>query len=140
MAKNKILVVDDDEAIRKSLQDALVSEGFDVITANDGEQGLASALDQNPSLILTDLEMPVLDGMEMLKKLRASGDWGKNVPVIILTNFDTSEKIMQGIVEHEPSFYFLKSKVTPDTIIETIKDKLGRSESNEYNDEALFFN
>jgi len=107
MAKNKILVVDDDEAIRKSLQDALVSEGFDVITANDGEQGLASALDQNPSLILTDLEMPVMDGMEMLKKLRASGDWGKNVPVIILTNFDTSEKIMQGIVEHEPSFYLL---------------------------------
>jgi|SRR6185369_10050571 len=126
MAQNKILIVDDDEAIRKSVQDALVSEGFEAITANDGEQGLAAALGQQPDLILADLDMPVLGGMEMLGKLRASGDWGKNVPVIILTNFDTSEEIMQGIVKNEPSFYFIKSKINPGVIIEKIKEKLGR--------------
>ncbi len=123
--KNKILIVDDDEAIRKSLERALVSEGFETITADNGVTGLATALNKNPELILLDLKMPELGGMEMLEELRKSGDWGKKVPVIILTNYDTDEKAMQEILKHEPSFYFLKSKVDPDIIVDTIKEKLG---------------
>jgi DNA-binding response OmpR family regulator len=124
MTKAKILIVDDDEAIRKSLKDALESEVFEVITANDGVAGLASALNEKPQLILTDVKMPLLDGMGMLGELRKSGDWGKKVPVIILTNFDTDEKIMQDIVKNEPSYYFLKSKISPSIIVSTIKEKL----------------
>ena len=124
MTKTKILIVDDDEAIRKSLKDTLESGGFEVITANDGMAGLANALNEKPQLILTDVKMPLLDGMGMLAELRKSGDWGKKVPVIILTNFDTDEKIMQGIVKNEPSFYFLKSKISPSIIVDTIKEKL----------------
>jgi len=124
MTKTKILIVDDDEVIRKSLKDTLESGGFEVITANDGMAGLANALNEKPQLILTDVKMPLLDGMGMLAELRKSGDWGKKVPVIILTNFDTDEKIMQGIVKNEPSFYFLKSKISPSIIVDTIKEKL----------------
>ena len=124
MAKAKILVVDDEEMTRKSLKDALASGGFETIIANDGAAGLASALNEKPDLILTDVKMPGLDGMGMLKEIRKSGDWGKSVPVMILTNFDTDEKIMQGIVEDEPSFYFLKSKVTPTALVDKIKEKL----------------
>jgi DNA-binding response OmpR family regulator len=130
MAKNKILIVDDDEAIIKSIQDAFISAGFDVVTAGDGKQGLASALEQKPDLILTDVEMPVMGGMEMLAELRKSNDWGKGVPVIILTNFDASEETMKGIVENEPSFFLLKSKVDPNMIIGHVKEKLGMSVSN----------
>lgn len=130
MTKAKILVVDDDEAIRNSLRNAFISEGFEVTTANDGVEGLASAFNEKPQLILTDIKMPKLDGMGMLKELRKSGDWGSKVPVIILTNFDTDEKTMQDIVENDPSFYFLKSKINPSTIIDIIKEKLG---TNIYN-------
>lgn len=125
MAKNKILVVDDDEAIRKSLGDMLFSEGFEVVTANNGNEGLEKAFSEKPQLILSDVEMPFMGGMEMLKELRKGGDWGKEVPVFLLTNFDTNENIMQGIVEDEPSFYFLKAKTNPSVIIENIKEKLG---------------
>ena len=124
MIKNKILIVDDDEAIRKSLEKTLIAEGFEVITASDGVLGLESALGEKPELILTDVKMPRLDGMDMLGELRKSGDWGKKVPVIILTNFDTDEKIVKGIVKDEPSFYFLKSKINPNTIADIIKEKL----------------
>lgn len=71
--------------------------------------------------------MPVLDGMGMLKGLRASGEWGKLVPVIILTNFDTTDQTIQGIVEHEPSLYLLKSKTGLAEIVGHIKEKLGSS-------------
>jgi len=124
MIKAKILVVDDDEAIRKSLEEALLAGGFEVSTADNGASGLAAALKEKPQLILTDVKMPKMDGMEMLKKLRQGGDFGKKVPVIILTNFDTDEKIMKGIVEDEPSYYFLKSKISPGAIIDLIKEKL----------------
>jgi DNA-binding response OmpR family regulator len=124
MAKNKILVIDDDEAIRGSLKDALLVAGFEVITANDGTQGLTIALNERPDLIVTDIKMPGLDGMDLLKELRKSGDWGKEVPVILLTNFDTDEKVMKGIVEDEPSFYFMKSKTDLSVIIDKIKEKL----------------
>ncbi len=124
MAKHKILVVDDDETLRNSMESALLQDNFDVITANDGKDALAKAVNEIPDLIVTDVEMPVLDGMMMMKELRSSGEWGKKVPVIILTNYDTDENLLQGIIESEPSYYFLKSKVTPSMIIEKINEKL----------------
>lgn len=130
MVKNKILIVDDDEAISKSLKEALVSAGFDVTTAENGVVGLASALNEKPQLILTDLKMPVLDGMGMIEEVRKAGSWGETVPVIILTNFDTDEKAMQNIIKNEPSFYFLKSKINPGIIVETIREKLGGTTHN----------
>lgn len=131
MTSKKILIVDDDEAIRRSMQDALVAEEFEVITANDGVVGLTRALNERPDLILTDLKMPELGGMGMMEELRKTGEWGKTVPVIILTNFDTDEKDMQNIIKNEPSFYFLKSKINPNVIVETIKEKLGAGVSKE---------
>lgn len=113
------------------MQDALVAEEFEVITANDGVVGLTRALNERPDLILTDLKMPELGGMGMMEELRKTGEWGKTVPVIILTNFDTDEKDMQNIIKNEPSFYFLKSKINPNVIVETIKEKLGAGVSKE---------
>ncbi len=124
MVKKKILVVDDDEAVRGSMSEALKAGGFEVITAKDGKEGFAMAINSLPALIVVDVEMPEMNGMEMLKELRKSGDWGKQVPVIILTNFDTSEDTLQGIVEDEPAYYLIKSKTNPGMIIEKIKEKL----------------
>lgn len=133
MTEAKILIVDDDEAIRKSLQDALEAEGFKVITANDGVTGLVDALNEKPQLIVTDVKMPLLTGMGMLEELRKSDDWGAKVPLIVLTNFDTDENIMQNIMKYEPSYYFLKSKTSPSKIVDAIKEKLTGGTPDEKN-------
>ena len=125
MAKAKILIVDDDEAIRNSMKEALVLEGYEVVLAQDGAEGLAAMLNQHPDLIVADVEMPRLDGMSMLKEIRKAGEYGKRIPVIILTNYDTNEKTIQGIVDDEPSYYLIKSRVNPAVIIEKVKEKLG---------------
>ncbi|MFZ2205108.1 MAG: response regulator [Minisyncoccia bacterium] len=122
MEKTKILVVDDDKEIRDYFKEAFVLKGFDVVTASNGILGLESALKEKPQFILSDINMPELDGMGMLKQLRSSGDWGKKVPVIMLTNIDPNENIMKDVVESEPSFYFLKSETSPTTIIEKLKE------------------
>jgi len=92
-----------------------------VLTANDGIEGLENALNEKPQLILADVKMPRLDGIGMLKKIRSSGEWGKKIPVMILTNFDTDESNIQDLAEGEPSFYFLKAETNPDMIIDKFK-------------------
>lgn len=120
----KILLIDDDEMILKSLSSVFVKEGFGVITANDGDTGLAEALNKKPNLIITDIEMKKMDGMVMLKKIRKSGPWGEKVPVILLTNFDSDDRILKGIVDDQPSLYLLKSKISPSKILEKTKELL----------------
>jgi two-component system alkaline phosphatase synthesis response regulator PhoP len=81
MAK-KILVVEDEPGIRLSVSDELEAAGYEVFTAENGEEGLAAAERENPDLIILDLMMPVLDGSEVCKKLRTRGD---RTPIIMLT-------------------------------------------------------
>ncbi len=68
--KKKVLVVDDEQSILTLLQYNLQQAGFDVITASDGEEGKNLALKENPDLIVLDLMLPKLDGLEVCKQLR----------------------------------------------------------------------
>jgi two-component system alkaline phosphatase synthesis response regulator PhoP len=81
MAK-KVLVVEDEPGIRLSVSDELESAGYEILTAENGEKGLAAAEREKPDLIILDLMMPVLDGTEVCKKLRMRGD---RTPIIMLT-------------------------------------------------------
>jgi DNA-binding response OmpR family regulator len=81
MAK-KILIVEDDPGISLGLIDEFESEGFVVITANDGEKGLEAVRNQKPDLIILDIMLPVLDGYEVCKTLRMEGN---RTPIIMLT-------------------------------------------------------
>jgi two-component system response regulator MprA len=78
----QILVVDDDEHVRESLERTLTFEGYQVSTAGDGEQALAAIADSRPWLVVLDVQMPRLDGLEVCRRLRAAGE---DVPVLILT-------------------------------------------------------
>ena len=69
-AKPKILVVDDETHILHVVSLKLRNAGFDVITAEDGEEGLAAALEQRPDLVITDYQMPYMTGLELCKKLK----------------------------------------------------------------------
>ena len=66
----RILVIDDEEAIRDLLQRALVSAGHEVITANDGSEGLRNCIQTSPDLVLIDLYLPDCDGVELISNLR----------------------------------------------------------------------
>jgi len=81
MAK-KILIVEDDPGIALGLKDEFESEGYVVITADDGEKGLEAAKTQKPDLIILDIMLPVLDGYEVCKRLRMDGN---RTPIIMLT-------------------------------------------------------
>ena len=82
--KNKIFLVDDDRNILLSVSMALEAEGFVVETFNDGESGLKAIIKRKPDLVVLDVKMPRMDGIEVLTKLREES----NVPVIFLTSKD----------------------------------------------------
>lgn len=88
----KILLVEDQKFLIEPLTKYLSDAGFEVLQAFDGAEGLKSATDNHPDLILLDIIMPVMDGITMLKKLRED-EWGKTAKVIVLTNLTNSESL-----------------------------------------------
>ena len=116
-----LLLIEDDKIILDMYQKLLLNHGYDVRTAMDGEDGLKKALVDHPDLILLDIRMPKMDGMTVLKHLRADA-WGKDAKVIILTNLDATDNILQGVVEDHPSYYMIKSNTKPEMVLEHIKE------------------
>jgi len=124
MAK-KILIVDDDKILSKILRDGLVAGGqgkYEVFSAFDGEEGFEVALREKPDLIMTDLMMPKVTGIEFLKKLRAE-DWGKDIPVIMETQLSDLENMSEGM-ELGVKGYIIKSDYSLDTILRQVDDIL----------------
>ncbi len=118
----KILVVDDEKDLREAIATALSYEEFTVITAADGEEGLALALKEKPDLIFLDVMMPKLDGIGMLKQLRGDA-WGRDVKVVIMTVLDDMEKMAEA-VEYGASEYIMKTDISLSGIIEKAKERL----------------
>jgi DNA-binding response OmpR family regulator len=84
MARQRILVVDDEEDIRELVSYGLRREGYEVVTAPDGESALARVKERRPDLVVLDLMLPGIDGLEVCRRLRAD-DGTKAIPVIMLT-------------------------------------------------------
>ncbi len=120
----KILIVEDDNDYRSLLVDTLTMQGYVVLQAPDGEKGLGMAIKEHPDLILLDIMMPKMGGMEVLERLRHD-EWGKNASIFLLTNIDPDDSIMDKISRYTPSYYFLKKgDMLPDEIVEKIREKL----------------
>jgi DNA-binding response OmpR family regulator len=118
----KILVVEDEASLQDPLVEKLVSEGFDVVRAENGEIGLAQALDLKPDLILLDIMMPRMDGLEMLKALRQD-EWGKTAKVIVLTNGSESSSLAD-VLESDVTDYLVKVDVSLEEIVAKVRTKL----------------
>ena len=87
----KILVVEDNLDTRDLLHLHLKTEGYTVFTACDGREGLYMANAERPDLIITDINMPHIDGIQLVKQLRAQGEF-KDLPIIVLTAFGIEER------------------------------------------------
>lgn len=124
-SKKTILVVEDEISLRSALRDKLTREGFAILEAKNGEEGLGVSLREHPDLILLDIVMPVMDGMTMLKKLRED-TWGKTAKVIILTNLSESVKVAE--VMAQGSFdYLVKSDWKLEDVVKKVKERIGTS-------------
>ena len=91
----KILVVDDERNMVRLLQVNLEREGYEVVTAFDGMEGLQKARTENPDLVLLDITMPRMDGFEVLNVLKANMDTS-DMPVVILTARSKDADVFQG--------------------------------------------
>lgn len=124
MEAKKILIIEDEKAVLKALAEKAEIEGFEVFQAENGEEGVSAAEKNRPDVILLDLVMPVMTGLQALKAIRESNDYGKNVPIVILTNLDPNDKISDEISQYQPSFYIIKADMKIEDVIVKIKKLL----------------
>lgn len=90
----KILVVDDDPAVRESLRRSLIFNGYAVILATDGEEALDKIQSERPDMVILDVMMPKIDGLEVCRELRSQGD---DVPILLLTARDSVSERVAGL-------------------------------------------
>ncbi len=123
-----ILIVEDDTALRNVLVDKLTDEGFTVLQAVDGQQGLDIALEKHPALILLDIFMPHMDGITMLSKLRSADAWGKHVQILVLTN-STDAQTISRVSSFGGTDFLIKSEWSLEALVARIREKLTVTES-----------
>ena len=123
--KQKILLVEDDPFLVKMYVEKFKNEGFDVITSDNGIDGLKLALDEKIEAIILDLMIPKLSGIEFMKRLNAD-EKGKTIPVIVLTNISDKEEQFQA-KNLGAKDYLLKANLTPKQVVEKIKYFLSTS-------------
>jgi DNA-binding response OmpR family regulator len=121
--KQHILVVEDELPLRQVLADKLVDEGFEVTKAVNGQDGLIAAIETRPDLIILDLVMPVMDGLTMLEELRRDEGYGKNAPVILLTNINDQDRVAQA-TEAGSYDYLVKSDWDLDDVVKRVRARL----------------
>lgn len=118
----KILIAEDEEAMLQALVSKFEKSGFDVIPARDGAEGFEKAMKEKPDILMLDIIMPKIDGLELLKKIRED-KWGLHVPIILLTNlsdaYNVSEAGKYGVYD-----FLVKTDWRLDDIVTLVKEKL----------------
>lgn len=117
-----IAIVEDNKTIQALYKVKFEHEGFNVITADNGKDGLELAEKQTPDLILLDLRMPVMTGDEMLERLRGT-DWGANMRVVVLTNISRDEA-PRALRFLNVDRYIVKAHHTPSQIVDVVREVL----------------
>lgn len=118
----KILIVEDELPLLKIMTDRFSEQNFMVLTAQNGADGLQLALREHPNLILLDINMPVMNGIAMMEKLREDA-WGSTVPVMILTNINDSASI-STCLKYKIAKFYMKADWKLDDVVSEVKEKL----------------
>ena len=125
----KILITEDDPLMSRMYQKIFTFEGYEVIMAADGQDGLDKIRAEMPTLVLLDVMMPKLNGLEVLEKLKADPAT-KAIPVIMLTNLssqqDADNAMLKGAVK-----YIVKSEHDPKEVADMVKEVLAGYTRNE---------
>lgn len=115
----RVLIIEDEADVRDAMADAIAQAGYEVATADNGETGIKLALEQHPNLILLDLVMPVMDGHEVLRRLRED-PWGKDAKVLIITSMDDINNVVSA---HEGKIadYIIKAHTSLDELVKHVR-------------------
>jgi DNA-binding NtrC family response regulator len=119
MSTGKILVVDDEDIVRTSCSRTLSPEGYDVRLAKNGAEGLKMAREERFDLVLTDLKMPDMDGIEVLRIIKEQ--WPETA-VIIVTGYQTVDTAVKAI--KLGAYDYIEKPFTPDALITAVREAL----------------
>lgn len=119
----KVLLVEDDKSLREIYGVRLLAEGYDIISAGDGEAALAMAIKERPSLIVSDVMMPKISGFDMLDILRSTTET-KDIKVIMMTALSSEDQRARGEALGADR-YLVKSQVGIEDVVRTVHDVLG---------------
>ena len=119
----KILLVEDDKSLREIYGVRLLAEGYDIISAGDGEQALAMAIKERPALIVSDVMMPKISGFDMLDILRSTTET-KTIKIIMMTALSSEDQRKRG-EELGADRYLVKSQVGIEDVVRTVHEVLG---------------
>ena len=122
--KRKILIIEDDFFIRELYERQFEKEGFVIDGALDGPEGLLKANKVQPDLILLDIMLPKMNGLDLLRTLKSKPET-KDIPVILLTNLGQESVIKEGF-QLGAEGYLIKSAYTPSQIIEEVKEFMAK--------------
>lgn len=122
----KILLVEDDPMIYRMYKKLFTIEGYEVEVAVNGQEGLDKLKDFKPNIILLDIMMPTMNGVEMLKKLKENPET-KDIPTIVLTNM-SDMRVSNEIFAHGANLSIVKSEMEPDMVISWVKSVLSKAE------------
>lgn len=124
MKKAKILIVEDEQSLNEAYQMVLESEGYEIHAAYDGEQALKITEKIEPDLILLDLRMPKVGGIEFLKQYEASTKH-PNVKIVIFSNLDTQKEIEEAY-KLGAQKYILKAWASPKELVRLVEEILDK--------------
>ena len=119
-----ILIVEDDKNELESLQTAIENAGFQVLTAPDGAIALSTLAASSVDLVILDIVMPHVNGLQVLEMIRKNPKT-ISLPVIMLTNLDADDESLKRIIRDQPAYYFIKSNIKLDVLVDKIKSVLG---------------
>ena len=119
----KIMVVEDDQSLREIYSIRLTAEGYEVVSAGDGEEALAIAVKERPDLVLSDVMMPKISGFDMLDILRSTPET-KNIKVIMMTALSSDDQRKRG-ENLGADKYLVKSQVGIEDVITAVHEVLG---------------
>jgi len=122
LSDKKVLIVEDDNSVRKILIEELKKLKVTVFEADNGETAVGLALNNKPDLIILDVIMPKMHGIDMLRQLEKD-EWGRNVQVLLLTNFADDPKVQEA-VKQDRCDLLSKGETNLRNILATVKKKL----------------
>ncbi|MBN2015745.1 response regulator [Candidatus Dojkabacteria bacterium] len=123
--KRRVLIVDDEPDLRMMFKDILGTFGYELDEASDGVECLEKLKKGKYDLILLDLMMPRMDGMEALTRIKQEPDKYGSAPVLILTNLTSDVAIKEGF-ERKADGYLIKTELTPEQVVKEIEKSLGK--------------
>ena len=127
MNQKLICIVDDNDDIREIYRMKFASEGLETVTASDGAEGMKVIREKRPAVILLDIQMPVMDGIAVLRELKADPELSE-IPVIILSNVDSDDMFRTVTDLGAAEYYLIKSLVDPQRVIDVAMEALQKGD------------